>query len=62
VPAYQQPQDVTLGTLLPMPFQAQRPSWWLPNGKRPVRRGTVMIYQDIPGTEEKQRYASTSTQ
>jgi sterol desaturase/sphingolipid hydroxylase (fatty acid hydroxylase superfamily) len=48
VPAYQQPQDVTLGKLLAMPFHTQRPSWRLPNGKQPARRGTVMIYKDAP--------------
>jgi sterol desaturase/sphingolipid hydroxylase (fatty acid hydroxylase superfamily) len=38
VPAYQAPEDVTLGQLYAMPFTAQRPSWFLPDGRRPVRR------------------------
>jgi sterol desaturase/sphingolipid hydroxylase (fatty acid hydroxylase superfamily) len=33
VPAYAQPQDVTLGRALKMPFAEQRPSWRTPDGR-----------------------------
>jgi sterol desaturase/sphingolipid hydroxylase (fatty acid hydroxylase superfamily) len=37
VPAYREPQDVTLPTVLTMPFTGGVPEWELPDGTRPER-------------------------
>ncbi len=37
VPAFQQPDELTLGKLLQMPFAAERPSWQLADGREPAR-------------------------
>lgn len=38
IPAYQNPTDVTLTKILPLPFEKQREDWRLPSGKRLVHR------------------------
>ncbi len=40
VPAYSDPQDVTLPKVLEMPFVEQRPSWQLPGGRLLRTRGS----------------------
>jgi sterol desaturase/sphingolipid hydroxylase (fatty acid hydroxylase superfamily) len=37
VPAYREPDDVTLEATLEMPFVEQRPTWLLPEGGQPTR-------------------------
>lgn len=37
IPAYRQPDEVTLGKTLAMPFAAQRPTWQLPENGQPSR-------------------------
>ncbi len=37
IPAYRNPDELTLGKLVKMPFTASRPSWQLPHGKIPKR-------------------------
>lgn len=37
VPAYRDPDEVTLPRILEMPFREQRPIWLLPNGEKPRR-------------------------
>jgi sterol desaturase/sphingolipid hydroxylase (fatty acid hydroxylase superfamily) len=37
VPAYRDPRELTLFSLLAMPFRRQRPTWRLPNGAHPDR-------------------------
>jgi sterol desaturase/sphingolipid hydroxylase (fatty acid hydroxylase superfamily) len=54
VPAYRDPQELTLPKLVVMPFQEQRSSDCLPNGTRPTR--------DLPSipTEDTSPKASTA--
>jgi hypothetical protein len=37
VPAFRDPDEVTLPHLLEMPFVEQRPTWLLPDGRTPRR-------------------------
>ena len=37
VPAYRDPDELTLDKVLLMPFAPQRPTWQLPDGREPVR-------------------------
>jgi sterol desaturase/sphingolipid hydroxylase (fatty acid hydroxylase superfamily) len=37
VPAYRDPDELTLDEILAMPFAPQRPTWQLPDGREPVR-------------------------
>lgn len=37
VPAYREPEDVTLPKVYEMPFREQRPTWRLPDGTKPKR-------------------------
>jgi sterol desaturase/sphingolipid hydroxylase (fatty acid hydroxylase superfamily) len=37
VPAYRDPEEVTLPKLIEMPFEDQPPTWVLPNGEKPTR-------------------------
>lgn len=37
VPAYRDPEQLTLSRVLTMPFAEQQPSWQLPDGERPQR-------------------------
>jgi sterol desaturase/sphingolipid hydroxylase (fatty acid hydroxylase superfamily) len=36
VAAYRDPATVTIGRILPMPFEQQRPAWVLPDGREPA--------------------------
>ena len=37
VPGFQKPEELTIANLVQMPFTAERPSWVLADGKKPVR-------------------------
>ncbi|GAC1660016.1 MAG: sterol desaturase family protein [Acidobacteriaceae bacterium] len=37
VPAYREPEEVTLEKIVVMPFAEERPTWQLPDGREPVR-------------------------
>ena len=37
VPAYRDPDELTLDKILPLPFAPQRPTWQFPDGREPVR-------------------------
>ena len=37
VPAYRAPVELTVGKILALPFEPQRPTWQLPDGHQPVR-------------------------
>jgi len=39
VPAYREPEEVTLWKMLKLPFTEQRPTWELPEGEFPARHG-----------------------
>jgi sterol desaturase/sphingolipid hydroxylase (fatty acid hydroxylase superfamily) len=37
VPAYRDPNELTIGTILALPFGHERPTWQLPDGREPAR-------------------------
>jgi sterol desaturase/sphingolipid hydroxylase (fatty acid hydroxylase superfamily) len=48
VPAYADPEDVTLERTLAMPFVEQRPSWQTPNGRLLLTRGAEAATESTP--------------
>lgn len=49
VPAYRDPDDVTLPRLIEMPFVEQPPSGRLRSGEKPERRRIVQVKRALPG-------------
>lgn len=47
VPAYRQAEEVTLPKILRMPFEAQRPTWELPDDEEPTRAASTPARSDL---------------
>jgi hypothetical protein len=47
VPAYRQPDEVTLLHTLAMPFEAQRPTWQFSEDGQPTRRSRLVARHEL---------------